>query len=287
MTATGEVNFNGIVMRGFGGPPRPGFYFINLTDWYSLPNAKTEIRERPLADGAFGFSADYRQAATVSLDGVYLATDRLDLQQARSALMEAARGASIPLTFTDESGPTTRQVNVRALPVADDHGKLYFTFSIDTLSVDPNRYASQPPGLETVSTGLPAAGSGVVWKLAYPITWGTPSATGRVTVHNLGTAPSYTIMQVTGGLSGGFILTNVTTGDMLRLDRAVPLGSTVLLNPRTGRATIDGLQNDISGFLTSRQWWSIPSESSQDIQFTAIGAPTGTPTLTATTASAY
>jgi hypothetical protein len=171
--------------------------------------------------------------------------------------------------------------------VADDHGKLYFTFSVDMLAVDPDRYASEPPGLETVSTGLPASGTGIAWPITYKLNWGAASQTGRVTVHNLGTAPTYTVMQVTGGLAGGFILTNITTGDALQLNRAVPLGSTVLLNPRTGRVTIDGPDNDISGFLTSRQWWSLPPESSQDIQFTAIGAPTGTPTLTCTTPSAY
>jgi hypothetical protein len=287
MSDIGVLDLNGIVMQGFGPALLPGFYLVNLTDWYSLPNAKTEVRERPLADGAFGFAADYYQAATVSVDGVYLATDRTDLLQARAKLMQAVRGPSVPLTFTDELGPTTRFVNVRAMPMADDHGKMYFTFSVDALSVDPNRYASGAPGLETVSTGLPAGGTGLAWKIAYPVVWGTPSATGRVTVHNIGTADSFTVMQVTGGLAGGFIITNVTTGDVLRLDRAVPLGSTVLLSPRTGRVTIDGLDNDISGFLTTRQWWSIPAESSQDLQFTAIGAPTGTPTLTATTAAAY
>lgn len=287
MSRAGVVNLNGIVMQGWG-PSVPGtFYFTQLTDWYSLPQAKTEIRERPLADGAFGFSGDYRMAAVISIDGIYLATDRNDLQAARANLMQAARGPMVPLTFTDENGPTTRRVSVRALPMPDDHGQLSFAFSVDVLAVDPNRYATAPPGLETVSTGLPAGGTGLVWPVAYPFAWGTPGVSGRVTVHNLGTAPSYSLFTITGGLAGGFMLTNVTTGDLLRLDRAVPLGSTVTLNPRTGRATIDGAANDISGFLTSRQWWSIPPESSQDIQFVAIGVPTGTPTMTAVTASAY
>lgn len=287
MSGVGVVNLNGIVMQGWG-PSVPGtFYFTQLTDWYSLPQAKTEVRERPLANGAFGFSGDYRMAAVISVDGIYLATDRYDLQAARANLMQAARGATVPLTFTDENGPTTRLVSVRAMPMPDDHGLLSFSFSVDVLAVDPNRYASAAPGLETVSTGLPAGGTGLVYPIAYKLVWGTPGVSGRVTVHNLGTAPSYTVLQITGGLAGGFNVTNVTTGDLLQMSRAIPVGSTVTLNPRTGRATIDGAANDISGFLTSRQWWSIPPESSQDLQFTAIGAATGSPTMTATTPSAY
>lgn len=284
---TGQLNLNGIVMQGYGPTLPSTFYLTELKDWYSLPQAKTEVRERPLADGAFGFSGDYRMAATVSITGIYLASDRSDLQAARANLMQASRGSTVPLTFTDENGPTTRLVSVRQVSIPDDHGQLQFTFAIDTLAVDPNRYATAAPGLEVLSTGLPAAGTGLVWPVTTPYSWGTPGVTGRLTVHNLGTAPSYTLFTVTGGLAGGFMITNVTTGDLLRMDRAVPLGSTVTLNPRTGRATIDGAANDISGFLTSRQWWFIPPESQQDIQFTAIGAPTGTPTMTAATASAY
>lgn len=286
MTAVGVVNLNGIEMLGFG-PAAPGFYFTTIKDWYSLPDAKTEVRERPLADGAFGFSADYRNAAVVSVEGVYLASSREDLQAAHARLMQAVRGASVPLTFTDENGPTTRRVSVRSLPIPDDHGQLTFTFAADMLAVDPNRYASAAPGLEVVSTGLPKPGTGLLYPVTYPFAWGVASATGRVTVHNLGTAPSSTLFTVTGGLSGGFTITNVTTGDLLRLDRAVPVGSTVALNPRTGRVTIDGPDNDISGFLTSRQWWPAPPGSAQDIQFAALGTPSGSPTMTATTASAY
>jgi hypothetical protein len=176
--------------------------------------------------------------------------------------------------------------------VADDHGQLHFTFAVDMLAVDPRRYTLGPDGdgssgVEVVSTGLPSAGTGLVYPITYPLDYGTPGNIGRITVHNTGTAMSFSILEVTGGLSGGFELQEVSSGNRLRFERAVPVGSTVTLNPRTGTVTIDGPTNDVSGFLTRREWWGVPPGAVQEIQFNAIGTPTGTPTLTARTPSAF
>jgi len=93
---------------------------------------------------------------------------------------------------------------------------------------------------------------------------------------------------VTGGLSGGFTLTNVSTGQRLQFEREIPVGSTVYLNPRTARVYLDDPANDVSSFLTVREWWTILPGTAHEIQFAAIGSVTGgTPTLTARTRSAY
>jgi hypothetical protein len=284
MTAVGVVNLNGIVMQGFG-PAVPGFYFINLTDWYSLPEAKTEVRERPLADGAFGFSGDYRQAAVISIDGIYLAEDRFDLQQARGQLMQAARGAQVPLTFTDEEGPTTRLVSVRSMPMADDHGQLQFRFSIDVLSMDPNRYGP----VISVTTGLASGGgTGWPWPAKWPADWGSGSTSdGRATVTNSGTAATWPLLRVTGGLSLGAELVEIVTGNVLRLDRAIPTGSTAYFTARTGRVYLDDTTSDITGFLTRREWWSVPPGETRTVQINPLGTITGTPTLTVSISPAY
>lgn len=280
--AVGVVNLNGIVMQGFG-PAVPGFYFTDLTDWYTLTQAKTEVRERPLDDGAFGFSGDYRQSAVISVEGVYLAVDRDDLQRAHAQLVQAARGPSVPLTVTDDSGPTTRLVSVRHLPIADDHGQLYFTFSVDVLAMDPNRYGTAV----SASTGIAVAGGGYTWPAVWPADWGAGGSDGRASVTNTGSANTWPLMAVTGGLSAGVQLVEVVTGSSIRLDRQIPLGSTAYFNGRNGRAYLDNVNNDISGFLTQREWWSVPAGATRTVQLNPLGAVTGTPLLTVTIAPAY
>ena len=115
--------------------------------------------------------------------------------------------------------------------------------------------------------------------------WGTPGNDGRVLAVNEGTSDTTSLMSVAGGLELGFEVTWVPTGDRVRYERPVAPSDTVDLDPRTGRVTING--SDVTGFLTVSEWWAVPRKSAGEIQFTPLGAVTGTPTLTAMTPSAY
>jgi hypothetical protein len=151
------------------------------------------------------------------------------------------------------------------------------------LAVDPARYGPA----ESVSTGIAVAGSGYTWPAVWPADWGIGGVDGRVSVTNDGSVETWPIMQVTGGLSAGVELVEVITGSRLRLDRQIPLGSTAYFNARTGRAYLDSTANDISGFMTGRDWWSVPPGATRTVQFNPLGAVTGTPVLTVTIAPAY
>jgi hypothetical protein len=116
--------------------------------------------------------------------------------------------------------------------------------------------------------------------------WGLDGSSGRVTVTNEGTTETFPVIEVTGGLSGGFVIADITSGRVVVLRREVPLGSTVTINQRSGSATIDG-QSDISGFLTSFGFFSIPAGETHVIQFSGLGAVTGTPQIALTVQDAY
>jgi hypothetical protein len=141
-----------------------------------------------------------------------------------------------------------------------------------------------------LTDGLTANGDGTYQPNAIVPTgkffdWGTPGSTGRVLAVNDGSAETASVLEVTGGLSQGFELTWVPTGQRVRFERPVDVSETVRLSPRTGRVTISG--SDVTGFLTASEWWTVPAKRAGEIQFTPLGTVTGTPTLTARTASAY
>jgi len=191
-------------------------------------------------------------------------------------------GDILRMTVTDELGPTFRDVRVRLFKPGDVIGSR-FEFAIDTHSRDPRRYGPEVPK----STDLPVAGGGIVWPLTWPLTWQGGGSDGRVTASNEeGTVETYSMLEVTGGLETGFSLVEVGTNKEIRFERVIPLGSTVYLNPRTGRVWIDHVDNDVSGFLTRDDWWSIPAGQTSVIQFNSLGAFTGSPTLTARTSPA-
>ena len=284
-----EFNIGGLtVVEGEAGMPPGRLYFNDLGDWYTGAESKTDIHERPQGDGANGMEDDWRAAAVFTFTGWFEGETWADTLR----MIDTFNGAVVrrklaPVTVTDDLRSTTRIVSVRSSPIREDKFSKSFTFAIDMLAPDPLRYGPDVPE----SIGLPTSGGGIVYPVTYPIGYGAAGYPGQITVSNPGTAGTYSLLEITGGLAGGFELTEVTTGQVIRFERPIPAGSTVYLNPRTGRASIDG-QSDVSGYLTRSEWWSVPAASggipgSRVVQFNAIGAATGTPTLTARTAPAY
>lgn len=157
------------------------------------------------------------------------------------------------------------------------------------VSTDGYTADSSNPGFY-MTTGLQQDANGLYVPLTTGSTpywdWGTEGVSGRVSASNTGTADTYSTFEVTGGLSGGFMLTWVPTGAEIRFVRPILTGSTVFLNPRTGRASIDG-QSDVSGFLTKSEWWPVLPGEVGEVQFTPLGVTSGTPTLTVRTAAAF
>lgn len=260
------------------------FYFSTLVGWYDVSESKSEIRERPQAHGAFGLDQEWRESLLISLEGAYVGDDIVEAARAKRTLKRAlAQNVPVEMLVTDPEGPTSRVVSVRNLRVPDDHGQTRWRFSADVIALDPRRY-----GPEVVtSTGLPQPGSGLVWPITYPVNWGTPGDPGRITVANPGDEETVPLLEVAGGLDGGFELVNVSTGQLIRFERHLPAGSTVFVDMEQGLAYIDDPSNDVSAFLTRREFWTVPAGESFDVQFGGIGAVTGTPILTARTRPAY
>lgn len=266
----------------------PGFFFTDLGDWQSVPDSKSEVRERPQANGAFGISDDWRESLAYSIKGLYVGSSHLDAQAAKRKLKAAAaKGKRITVAVTDVDGRFTRVSSVRSLIPDDDHGRRSFTFTLDLVAPDPLMYGDPV----TVSTGVPVQGGGLVWPLGSGTAfwdWGADGASGRVSLPNEGTADSWPTVTATGGLGGGFVATavNGVAVRSIRFERVIPDGSLVSVNFRTGRAWIDAPSNDVSGYLTVQDFFPVPAGSSVDVQFAPLGAVTGTPVFTATVSPA-
>lgn len=268
----------------------PGWYLTDLGDWDAEPDSKSEIRERPQADGAFEIETDWRQSLAYSIKGLYVGASHLDVQMAKRALKSAAgKGKRVTVAVTDVDGRFTRVSSVRSLIPDDDHGRRSFTFTLDLVAFDPLMYGDPV----SVSTGIPVAGGGLVWPLGSSSAaywdWGVDGTSGRVTLPNDGTAGAWSTVTATGGLSGGFVATAVQ-GDAVRsvrFERVIPDGSLVSINFRTGRAWIDAPGNDVSGFITVADFFQVPAGGSLTIQFAPLGVVTGSPLFTATCSPAF
>lgn len=267
-----------------GGLVHDGWKFSEVVDWYAVTASKADVVERESAHGAFGIGPDYRESAVISVSGEYFGSSPADVLRAVEALKVAfARNQPLTVTFDDDFRPTSRVVSVRGIQVPDLHGETYFSFVIDMVAPDFRRY-----GAEVVTTtGLPTSGGGLDYPIKYPVEYGVPGDSGRLTVTNLGTENTFPVLEVSGGMSGGFELTDVRTGRVLQYVRAVPLGATVVIDLRTKQVYQDDVANNVSRWLTRREWWSQPAGVTSEIQFNSLGTVTGVPILSARVASAY
>lgn len=285
MTGPGTLDFAGLTFNGGAGAT--GWFLGNLIGWGDAPSSKATAEARPQAHGSFGTGTNWRGARVVTVEGTYRGATMRDTVQARESIA-ALQGNGIPslFTYTDANlGPRTLNgvVIVNGPTAPARLFEPFFKFSFDVLAVDPKKYGT--PVITTA--GLPAPGTGVTYPVTYPVTYGVTASGGRVTVANPGTAETTPLLEVTGELAGGFSLVELGTGREVRFERVVPAGSTVVVNPRTGRAYIDVPGNDVTGFLTRADWFTVPPGGSTEVQFTAIGGVTGAPMVTARTSPAY
>lgn len=283
MTTT--VQFGPLTMTGTT-PVADGRYVVGASffnAWYSVSDSKTEIRERPAQDGAFGIDRDWRSGLAIPMEGRFRGdtwpTMLTDLQKA------AAVGSSVLVTVNDPVGVSSRRVQVRNFRPSPNPGAKLCYFTMDLFAVDARRYGPQV----SVSTGLPTPGTGQPWPQTWPAQWGTGGTDGRVTLVNTGGASTSPLLVVTGGLDQGVQLVEITTGSYLQLDRVIPTGGTVYFDARTSRVWLDQPSNDISGFLSRRDWagFQVPAGSTRTIQFNGLGTVSGSPLLTAQYSPAF
>ncbi len=258
---------------------RTDAYLVDLPGWYDSTDTKMFNNQRNGAHGDFDQEPVYDDARYFSIVGRIIAGEPSPMFALRQTIMQLKNiQTAWDATVDDIDGAWSASVRIAGkirFQILDELAG-YAEFEIPLKAKDPRKYGSYTP----MSTGLPTTGGGIAFPIVFPIDFGTPGATGRIATFNDGDAETYTQLEVTGGLAGGFSAVCTELGREIRFERQIPLGSTVAVDLRTGQAFIDG-QSPVSGFFTRREWWTNPPGEFRTIQFNSIGAVTGTPTLTA------
>lgn len=268
------------------GAPEPGSPWVynnsTLDAWYALPSVDTPITKRPNAHGAYGLGQIFAKEHRPIVNGQYYGTNAADALAARIRLNALfSDGRSITMRVTDELGPTTREVWLLESAPIHHYDFSHFPFDLVLVAPDPRRYGA----VESSSDGMPSGGGGLFWNLGTApsglfFDWGVAGVAGQVVFANSGNATTYPRIEVggAGAFDTGFRVTEIETGRELTLKRSTNTGEVVALNSRTKRATIG--EGDVTAFLSSRDWFSIPAGATRRYQITPLGGVTGAPTIT-------
>ena len=261
-----------------------GWVYNNATldEWYRLASADPKLSKRPNAHGSFNLGQIFTKEHRPIVNGQYYGTSTADALAQRNRLNALfSDGQAVTMRVTDELGPTTRRVWLLEASTAFRYDLSHFPFDLALVAPDPRRYGP----MVTDSEGMPSAGSGLVWNLGTApsglyFDWGTPGVLGQVTFTNTGSATSLPRIDVggNGAFAAGFRITEIETGRELTFVRATNTGDVVVFDSRTQRATLAA--GDVTAFLSSRDWFSVPAGETRRYQINPLGAVTGSPTIT-------
>lgn len=255
-----------------------GFIFTRLQGWLGSPPMRASMTEYPNSDGAPVPDRNNRSPRVITFDGALAGASSQDAVENFYDRFAAIQSSGVPITFSVERDWGTRSCVVSLMDSAevDELGDgIVAAVTAQFIAYDPIKYGP----VRTVSTGLASGGGGLEYPLGSPsgaLYYGANGNLGRVTLTNAGTAAVWPSVTVTGGLTTGFYLQRLDTGQVVRYDRVVPAGSTVDIDFSTGEVLIDGI-SDGSTYLTRYEFWSVGPGESVEVQFNAIGASSGTP----------
>ena len=250
-----------------------------MQGWYSGAPRRVEVEDNPTSDGASEVERDYLSARVITLTGALtsVSVDRAitDVWSAFAALQSDGRPSLF--TVTDASGPKHVLASV-AINDIDPGVNGRAEYVLQLVARDPVKYGP----VRSVVTGLPMAGGGLEYPLHNPsgaLYYGANGTLGRVSLTNSGTARVWPTVTVIGGLTLGFFVQRLDTGQVVRYDRVVPDGSSVAIDFKSGEVLIDGV-SDGSTYLTRYEFFSVGPGETVEVQFNPIVGSTGTPTAT-------
>lgn len=262
-----QVNFNGLYL----GPGTP-YGISKFTGFMDLSGIRANYVSRPHKTGAYA-QPHYADGAVFGLEFDITATATTSFADAVAALRAAtfAQPATLPLTYRLPGAPALAvavQTINRSIPVEVETFEfgLSAKAGVQWYAPDPRMYGATINS----STPLRGAGTGLVYPLTYPLSYGSPASGGSLVFTNTGSAATEPILTVSGPLAQGFQITYVETGQ--HLTYSAPVGSDIVIDCSAGTATTQGQDRTI--FLSQRDWFSVPAQSSATFVFATLGSET-------------
>jgi hypothetical protein len=280
----GHVQFGELLL----GPGTP-YGWQYLTGWEESP--ALDSGTVPRADAHGGFPGRLlAQPRTITVEGIVIRTSRGAMGPAVRALSAASAPgeAELPLVIKlDNSPPLLSWARCirRTVPVTTGGYALGLVVegAVQWEASDPRRYALMEQRAETQ---LPQPESGLDFRvsgdeelteagLAWPLTFGTPGASGSLVAVNHGDAPAHPRITFRGPVELPS-LTSLDTGDVLEYDIALADGDELLVDTAAGTVTLNRTANRLYTVTTrsTPEQAFILSPGTTNLAFRAAPGPT-------------
>lgn len=277
-----QWEFDGLLM-GYGTP----YIVTNPQGFIDLSGVRANFTPRARAHGGFT-EPHFGGGAVLDLE-MDISADTVPAFNAAVLALEAntfPQPATRPLWFQIPGhGLRVMQVQClrRSIPMERTILQGYVNkAALQFYAPDPLKYGLP----QTATTGLPTTSGGLIYPLAYPLAYGSPT-TGRVSASNAGSAPVSPVFTVLGPIDpAGFQITSVEDGITLQFNGPLGSGDSLLIDSRTGSVVLNGTA-DRRGLLSFSSWPTIPAASTRTFAFSTLGTYQAAASLSAAWSPAF
>lgn len=262
------VEIGGVTLASDG---EGGIGFTKITGWYDLPSDRGGGDARPGFHGAYGRTHLLREQAAISVEGAIWAHDRAELERLRHMLLQAWAGLVL-MRVADETGVWERAIEIDTVAFSDPKAAaLGMVFTVDAVAPDPVRYRD---ALVAGPLGLQKSVGGLSFPARFPWSFGQLVGDTELEVLNPGAVPMFPVLRLSGGFSRATV-TDQVSGRVLSFG-AVPRGSEVVIDTRSRRASVGGLDQSRR---IERRGWPVIAPRSVGVFRVAYESPVGDPML--------
>ncbi len=208
------------------------------TGWRGSPAARIDRVNRPRADGEIDPGQAWLGARVVELTGTVVAGSHAQLAAGMEQFSSVLAGGSLTTLTVVEDG-SARQALVRRADSVETSwtSPISAAWSLTMLAPDPLKYDT----IQTqVSTGLPAASTGLTVPAVVPWVVSAGGTSGTVTFSSAGTAPTKPTFTIVGPVTDPRI-EHATTGRVLAFTGlTLGVGDTLVIDTVKGTVLLNG-----------------------------------------------
>lgn len=237
ITRNGQVQWGDLLM-GDGTTYR----WRALTGWDDMPGLDSGNVPRASRHGSWS-GRSWAQERVVGFQGALRPESREQYVAMKVALRSATAvpesEVESPLVVRthDETLLAFGKPTLRILPNDLAYGAgVLVPFTIGWVCSDPRRYDVLQQNL---TVGAPAPGTGLVFPLTFPLSFGTVGSSGTGTATNTGSAPTHPVLVITGPVVRPLIV-NSTTGAALEFDITLVAGEQLVIDTSAGTVLLGG-----------------------------------------------
>lgn len=256
------------------------WHLQGLEGWDS-PDIRSVYSDREADHGAWA-SPVYLGKRPITLAGMIEAPDLASLDAATDQIL-----AAVSLTDTTlvvyESTPKQSVVRRSGPTLVRPVTSTVAAYSLLVTAADPRRYSTT---LQTQSTGLASITGGMSLPITLPLTITAGTASGQITLSNVGTFPTRPIFTIDGPVSDPIITVQYPDSTIRQLSYSddIALGDELVIDTDAHTALLNGTVSRRK--YLSGQWPEIPPGATVTVQWNASSYDV-TALLTGTCRSAW